>query len=180
MEHRYIGRIIQKLREERGLTQYDLAARMNTARTTVRNIEVDDCQPTLNAVWHLEEALGLPHGELVRLSYPESERLPQEPRRRGRPAMQGTLRRRNNGQWILEDNSGSFLTDIHPGMHMRVYYAKTQGLQHDPTGLIVTIDEAWVQGHVEQDSATGEFYLATKKGRLSLPQKTTAKLIKQG
>jgi transcriptional regulator with XRE-family HTH domain len=89
MEHRYIGRIIQKLREERGLTQYDLAARMNTARSTVRNIEVDDCQPTLNAIWYMEEALGLPHGELVRLSYPESERLPQEPRQRGRPKQQG-------------------------------------------------------------------------------------------
>ena len=82
---RYIGRILQELRKLQGLTQEDLAARMGTRRTTVSAAERDVGQPILGVLWAIEEALGLPHGELVRLSYPESERLPQEPHPRGRP-----------------------------------------------------------------------------------------------
>ena len=84
---RYIGRVLRKLREERGLAQQHLAVKMGTARTTISSIEMDVCQPTLGHLWDLEEALSLPHGELTRLSYPEAERLPRESRRRGRPKL---------------------------------------------------------------------------------------------
>ena len=67
------------------MTQEELAARMGTGRSTIGSVERDVCQPLLGVLWAIEEVLGLPHGELVRLSYPESQRLPQEPRQRGRP-----------------------------------------------------------------------------------------------
>lgn len=82
---RYVGRVIQSIRNDRGLSQKDLAVRMGTGQKTVSNVEMDESQPVLGVLWGLEEALGLPHGELTRRSYPEIERLPQEPRRRGRP-----------------------------------------------------------------------------------------------
>jgi transcriptional regulator with XRE-family HTH domain len=85
--NRYIGRALRKLREDHGLSQQHLADKMHTARTTISSIEMDVCQPTLGHLWAMEEVLGLPHGELTRLSYPEAERLPRESRRRGRPKL---------------------------------------------------------------------------------------------
>lgn len=82
---RYVGRVLREIRERHGRTQEWVAARMGTSQATVASVERDACQPLLGVLWSIEEALGLPHGELVRLSYPESERLPQGPHPRGRP-----------------------------------------------------------------------------------------------
>lgn len=81
----YLGRSLKDIREKKGLTQRELARLSGVGETTISQTELDFSQPTLGFMREIEKALGLPVGALYRQSYPESERLPQEPRPRGRP-----------------------------------------------------------------------------------------------
>lgn len=81
----YIGRALKTIREKQGLTQRDLALKSGVGEATIGHAEQDFSQPTIGFVREIECALALQPGELYLRGYPESERLPQSPRPRGRP-----------------------------------------------------------------------------------------------
>lgn len=85
----YIGRELRSRRESKGMSQYDLARAAAVPQTTINQTELDQTQPTIGLIRDLEAALDARPGELYLASYPETERLPQVPRRRGRPQKQG-------------------------------------------------------------------------------------------
>ena len=67
------GTALRAARAQRGWTQEELGAAASYSTVTVSFLENGRRQPTLSAILALEEALGLPAGELVRRT---RERLP--------------------------------------------------------------------------------------------------------
>jgi len=61
-----LGRIIRARRKELGLSQADLEGDLDFHQTYVSMIEHGKREPRLSALIHLERALQLPPGELIR------------------------------------------------------------------------------------------------------------------
>ena len=72
---RMVGRNVQRLRVEAGLSQSALAERMGVDRAYVSGLELGRRNPTIVTLWHIAEALG------VRLQLFFNE---EKPRRRAR------------------------------------------------------------------------------------------------
>jgi transcriptional regulator with XRE-family HTH domain len=60
-----LGERLQRLRQEAGLTQEQLAANASLSIHNIRNWEHDHRVPGLAAVYHLSRALGVPMEELA-------------------------------------------------------------------------------------------------------------------
>ncbi len=56
---RMVGRNVQRLRIEAGLSQAALAERMGVDRAYVSGLELGQRNPTIVTLWHLAEALGV-------------------------------------------------------------------------------------------------------------------------
>ena len=63
---RAFGSALKAAREKSGLSQEELAARIDYSRVQVAFFETAVSTPTLQALIRLEQALGLPPGELTR------------------------------------------------------------------------------------------------------------------
>lgn len=59
------GKIIRYYRKLRGLTQAELAARINVSEKTISSWEVDRTEPNMEAVENLSAVLGVSKSELV-------------------------------------------------------------------------------------------------------------------
>lgn len=66
-----IGKIIahnlKKIREERNLSQGQLAEMAGVSKVIISQIEKGDSNPTINTIWKLTGALGLPYTSLLEL-----------------------------------------------------------------------------------------------------------------
>ena len=66
-----IGEIIaynlKKLREEQNLSQGQLAERAGVSKVIISQIEKGDSNPTINTIWKLTSALGLPYTSLLEM-----------------------------------------------------------------------------------------------------------------
>lgn len=76
------GQLVKEARELRGLTQVDLAERLNTSNTTVSNIEREETFPSPDQVNGLVVALGMSPELLLaamgfQLTPPAAARLPR-------------------------------------------------------------------------------------------------------
>ena len=64
-----IGRIVasnlKRLREERNLSQGQLAEKAGVSKVVISQIEKGDANPTINTIWKLTGALGLPYTSLL-------------------------------------------------------------------------------------------------------------------
>ncbi|MDO4543518.1 MAG: helix-turn-helix transcriptional regulator [Clostridia bacterium] len=67
-----VGRVIRKLRSERGLSQEVCSGLAGIARSHLAMIETGSKQPNLETIWKLAHALQLPPHELIR--FIETER----------------------------------------------------------------------------------------------------------
>jgi len=56
---RMVGRNVQRLRIEAGLSQAALAERMGVDRAYVSGLELGQRNPTIMTLWHIAEALGV-------------------------------------------------------------------------------------------------------------------------
>jgi transcriptional regulator with XRE-family HTH domain len=56
---RMVGRNVQRLRAEAGLSQAALAERMGVDRAYVSGLELGQRNPTILSLWHVAEALGV-------------------------------------------------------------------------------------------------------------------------
>ena len=56
---RMVGRNVQRLRIEAGLSQAALAERMGVDRAYVSGLELGRRNPTILSLWHVAEALGV-------------------------------------------------------------------------------------------------------------------------
>ena len=56
---RMVGRNVQRLRIEAGLSQAALAERMGVDRAYVSGLELGQRNPTILSLWHIAEALGV-------------------------------------------------------------------------------------------------------------------------
>lgn len=80
----YIGRVLREIVDGSAVT--DLARRADCSPSYLYRLLNDVEAPSVGALVTLEVALGVIQGDLYRRAYPESERLPQLRRPRGRPA----------------------------------------------------------------------------------------------
>lgn len=71
-----IGEIIaynlKKLREEQNLSQGQLAERAGVSKVIISQIEKGDSNPTINTIWKLTSALGLPYTSLLEMEEPRA------------------------------------------------------------------------------------------------------------
>ena len=66
MSPKRLGRVLKTLREERGLTQVDLANKAKVGRTYIVKLETGDKKnPSLDILKKLAKALGVPVTELL-------------------------------------------------------------------------------------------------------------------
>lgn len=67
-DHRKLGQLIGRLRTERGLTQEVLAGLAGIHRPHLTRIENGRKSPTMDTLWRIADALGMPLSELIRLA----------------------------------------------------------------------------------------------------------------
>lgn len=60
-----VARNLRQLREERGLSQSELARRSRVAKATLSGLELGHGNPTIETLWALAGALGVPFGDLL-------------------------------------------------------------------------------------------------------------------
>lgn len=60
-----LGRHLQKLRQEKGVSLSQLAAGAGIAKSNLSRLEQGNGNPTLDTIWRLAKQLGVPFGELV-------------------------------------------------------------------------------------------------------------------
>lgn len=77
------GQVIAKAREDRGLTQAELAVRLNLDQRTISGVENGDREPRLSTVLRYARALGIRSAELVEAYEQALEKVEEE--RGGRP-----------------------------------------------------------------------------------------------
>ena len=65
--HFITGRIIRKLREQRGLTQEVLSGLAAVSRSHLAEIETGHTNANLETLWRISEALGIKMSELIRM-----------------------------------------------------------------------------------------------------------------
>lgn len=74
-----IGAIIaynlKKLREERNLSQGQLAEMAGVSKVIISQIEKGDANPTVNTIWKLTGALGLPYTSLLEMNTLKAEHV---------------------------------------------------------------------------------------------------------
>ncbi len=74
-----IGKVIahnlKKLREERNLSQGQLADMAGVSKVIISQIEKGDSNPTVNTIWKLTGALGLPYTSLLEMEAARAEHL---------------------------------------------------------------------------------------------------------
>ncbi len=74
-----IGEIIaynlKKSREERNLSQSQLAEMAGVSKVVISQIEKGDSNPTINTIWKLTGALGLPYTSLLEISTGRAEHI---------------------------------------------------------------------------------------------------------
>jgi transcriptional regulator with XRE-family HTH domain len=63
---RMVGRNVQRLRTEAGLSQAALAERMGVDRAYVSGLELGQRNPTIVTLWHIAKALGASSGNFSR------------------------------------------------------------------------------------------------------------------
>jgi len=73
-----VGRVIQRFREERGLSQEVLSGLADIGRTHLSAIERGVRKPTLETFYRIGEALRIPPSELLRAIEAETEAHPEE------------------------------------------------------------------------------------------------------
>jgi transcriptional regulator with XRE-family HTH domain len=73
---RMVGRNVQRLRIEAGLSQAALAERMGVDRAYVSGLELGQRNPTILSLWHIAEALGVK----LQLFFKEEVKLRRKPR----------------------------------------------------------------------------------------------------
>jgi transcriptional regulator with XRE-family HTH domain len=56
---------LKRLRGERGMSLSDLARRANMGKATLSNLEAARANPTIETLWALANALGVPFGDLI-------------------------------------------------------------------------------------------------------------------
>lgn len=66
------GIVLRRLRDERGLTQEDLAYESGLARTFIAKMETGRRQPSITTVFRLAESLGVRPSEIVALTEEEA------------------------------------------------------------------------------------------------------------
>ncbi|MGN6189250.1 MAG: helix-turn-helix domain-containing protein [Conexibacter sp.] len=66
-DHDALGAAVRELRARRGMSQEELGARADLHRNYVGAIERGEINPTFRVLLKLEDGLGLPLAELVRL-----------------------------------------------------------------------------------------------------------------
>ena len=66
-DHFITGRIIRKLREQRGLTQEVLSGLAAISRSHLAEIETGHTNANVETLWKISEALGMKMSELIRL-----------------------------------------------------------------------------------------------------------------
>lgn len=69
MQYNYFitGRIIRKLREQRGLTQEVLSGLAAVSRSHLAEIETGHTNANVETLWRISEALGIKMSELIRM-----------------------------------------------------------------------------------------------------------------
>lgn len=65
--HFITGRIIRKLREQRGLTQEVLSGLAAVSRSHLAEIKTGHTNANLETLWRISEALGIKMSELIRM-----------------------------------------------------------------------------------------------------------------
>lgn len=63
---------LKKLREEQNLSQGQLAERAGVSKVIISQIEKGDSNPTINTIWKLTSALGLPYTSLLEMEEPRA------------------------------------------------------------------------------------------------------------
>jgi len=69
--HRVVGRLIRRLREERGMTQEVLSGLAAMSRSHLAEIEAGATRANVDTLWRVADALGLRLSELIRLAEEE-------------------------------------------------------------------------------------------------------------
>ena len=62
-----VGRVIQEYREKRGLSQEVLSGLAGVARSHLAMIENGSKNPSVDTLWRISDALGMPLSELFRM-----------------------------------------------------------------------------------------------------------------
>lgn len=70
-----VARNLRQLREERGLSLSQLARRSGVAKATLSGLELGQGNPTIETLWALAGALGVPFGDLLADTAPSEVRL---------------------------------------------------------------------------------------------------------
>lgn len=65
--HFITGRIIRKLREQRGLTQEVLSSLAAVSRSHLAEIETGHTNANVETLWKISEALGMKMSDLIRM-----------------------------------------------------------------------------------------------------------------
>ena len=65
--HFITGRIIRKLREQRGLTQEVLSGLAAVSRSHLAEIETGHTNANIETLWRISEALGIKMSDLIRM-----------------------------------------------------------------------------------------------------------------
>ena len=66
VQSKIVGRVIQKIREQKGLSQEVVSGLADIGRTHLSAIERGQRKPTLETLFRLAEALDMPASEIVR------------------------------------------------------------------------------------------------------------------
>lgn len=74
LDPQLVGRVIARLRREKGLTQEVLSGLADIGRTHLSAIEHGERKPTLETLYRLSGALGIPMSGIVRAIEEELER----------------------------------------------------------------------------------------------------------
>ncbi|NMD72712.1 helix-turn-helix transcriptional regulator [Bacillus sp. DNRA2] len=62
----YIGKVLKRLRAEKGITQEELAFNSQIAERYIGYLEANKRQPSLTTIFHLSKALGMTPSEFVK------------------------------------------------------------------------------------------------------------------
>lgn len=108
MEKKTIGGFIAALRKANGMTQKDLAERLNVSDKTVSRWERDDGDPDLAAIPVMAEIFGVTCDELLR-----GERKPQEARAEATEQSEPTAKGEKQRQRLLKSTLSKYQTNTY-------------------------------------------------------------------
>jgi len=70
-DHKITGRVVRRLRRQRGMSQEVLSGLADISRSHLAEIEAGRVHPTVETLWKLAEALELPLSKLFQLAEQE-------------------------------------------------------------------------------------------------------------